>query len=35
VSAAAAEAGDLETASLEQRTLVLKGKEEQVDAWVL
>jgi class 3 adenylate cyclase len=35
VSAAAAQAGVLDTASLEQRTLDLQGKEEQVDAWVL
>jgi adenylate cyclase len=34
VSAAAATAGGLETAGLERRTLELRGREQQVDAWV-
>jgi adenylate cyclase len=34
VSAAAAEAGGLETSGLEQRTLELRGKDQAVDAWV-
>jgi adenylate cyclase len=34
VSTAAAEAGELQTAGLERRTLELRGREEAVDAWV-
>jgi adenylate cyclase len=34
ISAEAAEAGGLETAGLERRTLELRGKDQAVDAWV-
>jgi adenylate cyclase len=34
ISAEAAEAGGLETAGLEQRTLELRGREQTIDAWV-
>jgi adenylate cyclase len=35
VSAEAAEAGSLETAGLERRTLAVRGRSQSVDAWVL
>jgi adenylate cyclase len=35
ISSAAADAGGLRTMGLERRTLELRGKEQQLDAWVV